>query len=945
MTQILSKITDEELEFCELFYYPIALAECLFSNADNLAEFDENKYCEIRRYQAPLLSFDHFIDVENDARLDTKRKKFQARKNVADIYCFGGRGYGKSWALIIVDLLLYIIYAVGEQCLVASVDMNHIDGVLSKVKSAFESHPFIKLFYKKASATTSKYYLETKNGVTIKSVNTNPTSADEGKKAWYGPHANRIYIEEASLLSTESAKASRDSEAEIGAVKRFSGMCNFNSFSPAGEIYYDKSNYPKVVNSPQLVNPTFTAEKEEERAKEFGGKSSIEFRQFVLGEVLGDSIKVVDLEKVNFNREKPVISFEINDDNFVHFRELIVVNRPEIAELGYIASDVSDVNITEILLIYKWNHQYHYRYKITLRGLDDTKHKTIFKWLINKAGIDYTSIDHSVDENEYVLCKINKTIKYLKFKEIDKYIKENKQCLIEVPTFNDDKLEWKRAKLIKHWHEGEMCKVTTSPGNYNVRVTDSHSIMIYTKDGIKEKYVKDIKTNDWMLSPKNFNIENKEYQIVKYKLPKKNKYSQDIYKDLKVDEKFAYLLGWAVAEGSSKTTSYQLGMGGDEEDKANELLNLHREIFNIESGYLLKCKKEKINTPYIQGRRLNVNLDRLCVVFGGGQGNKELFLNLCGSGAKNKQVPEVIFNSPIMVQKEFLRGLFEGDGNLRRNRYTLKVVSEKLRNEVMTLLQMTGEFPSYYDIPDQGRIFYVVSYAKNSQTKGKKIGVPYKILDIQNGKKRINEKIYKYNFGKEKKIKFDKLMNGDWLFEKVIKKEKYRYSGWVYDFEVEDNHTFVAGVGSLLCHNTDAMGRVLVNYLQKEFGESFVYGIGFNEKIKTDIEIDEKTHKPKRVKGDFVYKEEDVSIWSVRCLLRLLYDGKLELAYDVAIEKQLSKLVAEQRITKLIYRVKSKDDHAFQALTCFSILEFKLEFDHITEARKKKMIPVLGVGA
>jgi cation transport regulator ChaB len=40
------------------------------------------------------------------------------------------------------------------------------------------------------------------------------------------------------------------------------------------------------------------------------------------------------------------------------------------------------------------------------------------------------------------------------------------------------------------------------------------------------------------------------------------------------------------------------------------------------------------------------------------------------------------------------------------------------------------------------------------------------------------------------------------LFKKVIKIEKFPYNGKVYDLEVNDNETFVAGCGSILVHNT-----------------------------------------------------------------------------------------------------------------------------------------------
>lgn len=394
MSNILSNITEDELELCELFNYPIALAECLFNNADNLIEFDNNKLGSIRRYQSPMVSSEWFVDVENDDRLKDTHEKFNARKKVGDLYALGARRFGKSYAAIILDLLLYIIYATGEICMVSSVDMNHIDGVLGKVKTAFESHPFVKLFRKKSSAAKSKYSLLTNNNVLIESVNTNPTSSDGGKKNFYGYHAHRHYAEEFSLFTSEAMTAARDAKSERGIIERFSGMTNFNRDSPAGQVFYDNDYGEHLINYPQFVNPEFTDEEEKSRIKEFNGVESPEFKVFVLGEVLGDNVSVIDIDKVPFNRHKPVIHFEINEDNFINFRDLIIVNRPEFADMGFLSADVSDINITEIMLWYKWSNQFHYRYKITLHGLDDSKQKKIFRWLINKGGIDYTGIDY-----------------------------------------------------------------------------------------------------------------------------------------------------------------------------------------------------------------------------------------------------------------------------------------------------------------------------------------------------------------------------------------------------------------------------------------------------------------------------------------------------------------------------------------------------------------------
>ena len=48
---MLATISEEELDFCECLFDPTALSECLFSDIDNLARWEEDKYLHIRNYQ------------------------------------------------------------------------------------------------------------------------------------------------------------------------------------------------------------------------------------------------------------------------------------------------------------------------------------------------------------------------------------------------------------------------------------------------------------------------------------------------------------------------------------------------------------------------------------------------------------------------------------------------------------------------------------------------------------------------------------------------------------------------------------------------------------------------------------------------------------------------------------------------------------------------------
>ena len=94
---LIQKITSEELEFLECWHNPICMIESLFSNFDNLGDFDSERFGAIRLYQRPMISHESLIDFETTAKHHNlnEKKTFQLRKNVADIYNLGARKYGK----------------------------------------------------------------------------------------------------------------------------------------------------------------------------------------------------------------------------------------------------------------------------------------------------------------------------------------------------------------------------------------------------------------------------------------------------------------------------------------------------------------------------------------------------------------------------------------------------------------------------------------------------------------------------------------------------------------------------------------------------------------------------------------------------------------------------------------------------------------------------------
>ena len=403
---LLEKIKSEEIEFMEMFHNPIALIEALFSNFDNLQEFDEDKFGDLRTYQYPLISFEPIIDT-NLPNI-TQKEKFNLRKNVGDCVAFGARRFGKSLCVLKLDMPISMLHDDGWGVACTSLDSIHLDGILDSVRDAIENHPILKL-WKKRIIKSPRWKITALNNWNLLGINMNLNSKNPGN-AWFGKHVKKIYIEEASFETEKIYGNRQDALSELGAVVRTSGMCNFTKSSPAGKTFYALENRSKVVNLPQFVNPFWGEKEKENRLKEFGGENSINYRVFVKGEVVEDGISAFDMDRVklSYNEKKVIKRFEITKENYGYFENLIVVERPKNAERLMIAADIGESAGSEIIILSEVGDKFNYLYNITLYNLTDEEQYEIFKWLIGKLEANVVSLDCGDGQGRAIYRRLEK---------------------------------------------------------------------------------------------------------------------------------------------------------------------------------------------------------------------------------------------------------------------------------------------------------------------------------------------------------------------------------------------------------------------------------------------------------------------------------------------------------------------------------------------------------
>lgn len=392
-----SKLTEQELQFCESWNHPQTLMECLFHNFDDLGSFtEEEKFGELRLYQFPMISYESLIDFEATAKYHnlSEKETFNLHKNVGDCYNFGGRRFGKSLCSLKLDMAISALNEDNLWSAFCSIDEKRIRGVLDSVAQAMHYHPIFKAWNFRCLYKPEIKFYSPKNNWKLQGVNMLLGGKTPGSQ-WYSLHVGKIWGDEMSFESQEIFEKRQEAISELGAVERLCGMTNYTRHSPIGKVFYDPVNKEKVINLPQFCNPYWSEKEKEDRIKIYSGENSINYKVFVRGEVVEDGVSEFDIERVSqcYLKRKTIKNYEINKETFARFRNLVIVEKPKNAERMLFNADVGD-NQTEIIIHSEiGGGKYNYLYNITLYNLILDQQEIIFKYLIEKISANVIGID------------------------------------------------------------------------------------------------------------------------------------------------------------------------------------------------------------------------------------------------------------------------------------------------------------------------------------------------------------------------------------------------------------------------------------------------------------------------------------------------------------------------------------------------------------------------
>ncbi len=431
---------------------------------------------------------------------------------------------------------------------------------------------------------------------------------------------------------------------------------------------------------------------------------------------------------------------------------------------------------------------------------------------------------------------------------------------IFVPAFDaNGKMELHAAShIIKHKTTHGHLFIKTKSGR-SVQASKGHSVFVLREGEVKTLQTKELKIGDYLVIPGKVPeshtltqvaltkfVENKNYQIhgevfkpIKggnFRIPEEEQFFLKVNcDDMKSLAKF---LGYYIAEGHidyGKCNRPTLSFNANEE---NTLVKDTIEC--VGKAFGLKCSIFRPHGTEIQVRINNTLLAEFLEKIG------------VGKGAKNKRVPNLIYNLSIENQTEFLKAYFAGDGYHYKNGSigyrAAKTASKQLVSDLAYLLLQQGisskikgpfvekarmlkgqylkesiAYKIYFTESDYQKVGHQIGYlpfalpihemrlneliplikdvklkqlariyVRNYRTKGRQL-IGRELLRKMFSNAESNQKEF---------LTLCKFLNGDLRVDEIIELTEKEMPEFEYDLSVPGVENFVGGRGGVCLHNS-----------------------------------------------------------------------------------------------------------------------------------------------
>ena len=267
-----------------------------------------------------------------------------------------------------------------------------------------------------------------------------------------------------------------------------------------------------------------------------------------------------------------------------------------------------------------------------------------------------------------------------------------------------------------------------------------------------------------------------EYIISK----RKTHTSRKIIDKITVNGDLLRLFGYYLAEGSSHKQNLVFYFRNDEREYIEDVTSIIRKIWNIEPNV--------------------VKRGSVCAISIFVKPIADLFKKLFGNHAHEKSIPHWIMVLPKEKQKELIKGLWRGDGCIRKVDFCLVTSSRQLAYQTRDLLLRNSIIPAVERRPKEKL------NKKQHYIEGRKVQFNHDKYHVYVTSQFLNKMSEIMDLKHPKIDKRIRSNNFVWLTEDhailpITKVEEIPYRGPVISLAVHDTNTFVAK--NFIVHNCD----------------------------------------------------------------------------------------------------------------------------------------------
>lgn len=258
--------------------------------------------------------------------------------------------------------------------------------------------------------------------------------------------------------------------------------------------------------------------------------------------------------------------------------------------------------------------------------------------------------------------------------------------------------------------------------------------------------------------------------------------SKDIPNKIPLNDEVLRMFGYYLAEGCSalrsRSGSVCFCLHTKEISIQKEIQSTFKKYFSLQGSVYVRRKQHSMNVVF-HNKRVSL-----------------LFRTLFGIGAENKSIPAFLMDLPTKKQKHILCGAWRGDGCINQKKYNragYSTISYILVNQLARLLVAQGIVPT------------IGTEKAKKDNKGTKHRQCYRLHIGNNEAIKIMCSILriKKKYRDQRKEERSSWVDDSFAYALVDKISKKKYSGWVYNLEVEDTHSFISPAFSL--HNCGDM--------------------------------------------------------------------------------------------------------------------------------------------